>query len=67
MEEQQVINDYSWRHAIVAQWRAMEDWEGQLIRVMVEQGLTLRQMVAIFHVWLSLECRSNAASQDEVC
>ena len=49
-----MIDDYSWRYAIVAQRRAMEECENQLLQVMVEQGLTLRQMVAIFPVWLSL-------------
>ena len=45
-----LINDYSWCY----QGRAMEEFESQLLRIMVEKGLTLRQMVAIFRVWLSL-------------
>ena len=43
-----MIDDYRWRYAIVAQWRAMEEREQELLRVMVEQGLTLRQIVAIY-------------------
>ena len=61
-----MINDYSWCYAIVAQRRAMEECESQLLRVMVEQGLTLRQMVAIFRVWLTLAYPSNLSNRNEI-
>ena len=51
-----MIDDYRWRYAIVAQRRAMEECERKLLRVMVEQGLTLRQIAAIYRAlwWIRM-------------
>lgn len=62
-----MIDDYRWRYAIVVQRRLTEECEKQLMCAMVEQGLTLRQMVAIFRVWLAHGYLSNVSKQDEIC
>ena len=62
-----MIDNYHWRYALATQWRATEECESHLMRTMVEQGLTLRQMVAILHVSLDKSwILSNELSEDEV-
>ena len=60
-----MIDDYRWRYALVAQARATEECESRLMRTMIEQGLTLRQMVAIFQIWLSVRLPNDVASHND--